>query len=203
MSDDKQNVESLLKSMREKAEAERKDIRSEAEEKRKEILDNADREAERLKVDAVKDVDREVNLAIAGKMGRARMEAQKKVVQTKDRSLQQVFEKAREKVDGISGDEYRKIISRLIRQAQTFIPGGGTITVRNDDVEVAKKAVADLDGDWKVEGADEDKGTVIITDQSGTRRVDNGFHTRLKRATTALRDEVARALFGSTSKSSA
>ena len=201
--DDQQNVESLLRSMREKAETEQEEIRRDAEQQRREILENADREAERLKADAVKGVEREVGLAVAGRMGRARMEAQAATATTKSTHMEQVFERARARVEKISGDEYREILTRLVREAAKFIPGGGIVQVRGDDAETAKRAVADLDGNWKVEGIEAGHGAVVVIESSGVRRVDNGFVTRLSRAALALRDDVARVLFGSDSKSSA
>lgn len=201
--EDERSVESLLQSMREKADAERDRIRRDAEDEKSKILDNADREIERLKAEAIQQVDREVDVAIAGKMGRTRMEAQAGRVKAKNSNLEAVFSHAREQLDSISGERYERVLKQLISEAQVFISEGGSIHVRKDDLDMAKKALADLGSEWKVQGIDGDRGTVIITNGTGTRRVDNSFIMRLKRAELALRDDVSRVLFGSESESSA
>ncbi|WP_455383374.1 V-type ATP synthase subunit E [Salinispira pacifica] len=198
-----QNVQSLLKSMRDNAESERQEIERGAEEEKRKILENAESEGERLKSEAIQQADREVDVAIAGKMGRARMEAQAERVRVKNSNLEQTFALARRRVLAIEGDRYSRILAMLIRQAHGFIPGNGVVHVRNEDVDGVKSVVSNLEGDWSVAGIDGERGTVILSDSEGRRRVDNSFLTRLSRAELALRDDVSRILFGTESESSA
>ncbi len=201
--DDSQNVDALLGSMREKAESEREQILRDAAARKQSILESADRDAERIKAEAVRAVDREVEVTIAGKTGTVRMETRARRVNATHESVEAVFTRARELVEGLSDAEYQKVLSGLIREAVSFIPDGGTLRVRKEDLEVAKRTAAEVSGEWEVEVVDAPRGTVVATDQANTRRADNSFHTRLSRAESALRDEVSRELLGLEAKSTA
>jgi vacuolar-type H+-ATPase subunit E/Vma4 len=193
VSDDKRHVDALLQSMREKAESERAELNRDADARIKEVLERSDREALRLKEDAMRDLDREVAVAIAGKLGLARMEARARMVRMKKSVMEGVFERAEQMVMATDGDRYAEVVGSLIREAVAASPEGGVLTVRNADVSVARKAVGDHP--VTVKGVEADKGTVLLTGSSGSRRVDNGFRIRLSRARVALADRIGRALF--------
>ncbi|HUX12274.1 MAG TPA: V-type ATP synthase subunit E, partial [Spirochaetia bacterium] len=176
---------------------------SDAQMRKQGILESADRESERIKTDAVRAVDREVEVTIAGKTGTVRMETRAHRVIAAHDVVEAVFVRVRELVDALSGVEYQKVLSGLIREAVAFIPGGGTLRVRTQDLEVGKRIVVELPGEWEVQGVEAPQGTVIATDRANSRRADNSFQTRLLRAERALRDEVSRDLLGLETESSA
>ena len=182
------DAQQILADAEEKAEAIRGKARQQAESQRTQIIENAKREATRIHSETV---------------STAQMKARRIELEQREKLLDEVFERAREKLTAIQqSTDYDKIARLLLREALANL-GVEQALVRADKATLkimTKEVLESVSKELGVEtelGPQLEEGTgVIVGTPDGHRQYDNTLETRLARSKDALRLPVYHLLMG-------
>src|SRR3989337_4559954 len=140
--------------------------------------------------------------------GTADLAAQALLLEEKDRTITEVFRRAKEALDQVLHDRarYAPVLGRLIEEGLQGVNGPVIIEAHPDDVALVKenmegsgirRTLAQQDATWQPEGrsAADVRGGVRLASPDGRYVVLNTLASRLERARPTLASEAARTLW--------
>ncbi len=191
-----EKLNSIISKIKSEAEEEANKIIREAEEEAKKIIDNAKREAELLRE---RILARGRDSAKAEKqriLASAKLSAKRKIEETKEGIIKEVFDKALEKIKNVEADNYKNTLKRLIKSSVEVLGSKDVrIKVRKEDRGLVEDIIKELD--IKAEISEElDSMGVVVESPDESLIIDNRFERILERKMDELRIKVAKELFG-------
>jgi len=177
-------------SYRARSEKEVKQILSEAEKQAKSILNAAkkDAEAEAKEVlDRGKKQSENLNKILVSK---ANQDIKRDIMNAREEVIDECFSKARHKLSNLKGEDYEKLVRKLIADGQKKLGENCSVMVTRD----ADKKLAEELG-IKIDGRIESSGGIILRSADRKVRLDYTVDGILKRDKNKIRIKVGRLLF--------
>ncbi len=180
--DYEKEIENIIKSAKEEAKNIEENAKRKAEEIRKRILDEAKREAEK---------EREKILSLS------KLEARKLISSVKEEMINRVIKRATEELKRIDIDKYKQFLRKRIEEAIRLLNSDNLeIIVRESDMEYIREIVRNLNRNVKISKINtEISGGVIIRDLKTNIELNYTFEKILERKIDKIRTEVAKILF--------
>ena len=126
------SIESIIKRIEDEAKAYAAERTAEAESQMKEILADAQTKADKIKADAKERADKESKLLVERRESVAGLESRKMALQAKQEVIAESFEKALDKLVGLSEDDYIKFLEN---QLKAFENEGGEVLLNAADMK--------------------------------------------------------------------
>lgn len=177
-------LEDLEEKIREDGEKQIKEINEEAEEEIQKIKKKINKEAEKEAQKVLDEGKREGELTYRRKIADAVIESKDQIEAEKNKQIEDVFKKAREKILNMDDSEKKEILQGLIQADED--------KVRNPEILVDEKYAHLIDG---AKAADLEDFGVIIQSEDGQMKIDNTLSSRIERLKTTLKPEIASILF--------
>ena len=165
------------------------------------ILEEAERQASIIIKDAKKEAECEYEKMIAdGKrhgenlkkilVSKASQDAKREAMKAREKIIEECFTKAYKKLSELNGEEYKKIVTYLIKEGLKKLNGGCLVIVsRNEDKEIAKNLGLEVTDNVEASGG------IILKSGDGQITLDNTFDGILKRKKDRIRIKVGKLLF--------
>ena len=189
-------LEDIVKKIKEKVFQEVEKTKQEADREREEIIKKAKQEADRVKDELIKKATQEGEGERQRKLMRTRSGERKKILAFKRELMDKVFRQARERLDNLSEEEYRKWLERLLlsnidtREAEIL----GSPLDKDLMERILVKEMDEKEARFLPELQEKERGFVIR--KEGVR-IDYTFASLFSSLEDELEIEVARMLFGS------
>jgi V/A-type H+-transporting ATPase subunit E len=188
LSDAQRDTEQVLDEAKKKADGIRQRAQEQADAERKKILDQASKEAERIRSQVI---------------ATSQMKARTMQLEQREKLLENVFEKAQEKLSAMQrSSDYEQIAQRLLREALVQL-GASMAQVRADETTqklFTSSELEEISKELNIKirlGEPLKRGIgVIVETEDGHRQFDNTFETRLRRMKETLRSPVYHILMG-------
>jgi len=198
----------LLALLEKEAAAERDRVLAEARAQAEEIRAAAEGQARQVVESQRQQQEAALRTSRARAQGTAHLAAQALLLEEKDRSITEVFRRAKEALDQVLHDRarYAPVLGRLIEEGLQGFNGPIIIEAHPDDVALVKeqlegsgirRKLAQQDANWQpeVRSAADVRGGVRLASPDGRYVVLNTLASRLERARPTLASEVARTLW--------
>ena len=184
------SAEKIIEQIKKDSEKEVKQILSEAEKQAKSILNAAkkDAEAEAKEVlDRGKKQSENLNKILVSK---ANQDIKRDIMNAREEVIDECFSKARHKLSNLKGEDYEKLVRKLIADGQKKLGENCSVMVTRD----ADKKLAEELG-IKIDGRIESSGGIILRSADRKVRLDYTVDGILKRDKNKIRIKVGRLLF--------
>ncbi len=190
-------LEDILRAMDIEGAEERKAIIKNATQKADEIVASAQEEAEKIRQSKMEKMLLSLNGEKARILNEARLYQKKCIIEEKERIINEVFDIVEEKLKKIRESEnYKLVIEHLLKEVIKDFEEKYEIHVCGKDIEVVESIIGN-----------EKKNCVIVPDETGIGGfkvylcggkiiIDNLFETRLRKARSILKTQIASMLFG-------
>ncbi|WP_455448935.1 V-type ATP synthase subunit E [Natrinema thermotolerans] len=175
------SLDTVVKDIREEANARAEDIRSEGETRAEEIESAAEADAEEIRADAEAEVDREIDQLREQRLSSAKLEAKQKRLEARRDVLGEVREAVEDELATLEGDVREDLTRDLLEAASEEFDEGNDVNVygRSDDAELLESIVADYDG-YEYAGEVDCLGGVVVESDQSRVRVNNTFDSVLE-----------------------
>lgn len=188
----------LIDLLEREAEAERQRLLAEARERAEQLIQQAQAEAQALLDSQRRRVEAEVEAARVRARGVAQLRATSRVLEAKDRQLEEVFRRAAAELERIPRDpeRYGRILRGLLREAAQGFNGPVVVECPERDTAAAEAAARELGLHVVQVRADPSlRDGVRVRSEDGRFVVENTLSSRLQRAHQLLLAEVAHVLW--------
>jgi vacuolar-type H+-ATPase subunit E/Vma4 len=183
-------AEKIIEQIKKDSENEIKQIIKEAEEQAKIIISNAKKEAELESEKMILDGKQRSENIKKILISKANQDTKREIMNAREVIINQCFTKAHHELSIMKGNNYEKIVKKLIEDGRKKIGGKCTLLVSRDaDKKIAEDLGIHIDG--KVETA----GGIIIKSADGKVTLDHTFDGILKREKAKIRRKVGKILF--------
>ncbi|AGB30308.1 V-type ATP synthase subunit E [Natrinema pellirubrum DSM 15624] len=175
------SLDTVVKDIREEANARAEDIRSEGETRAEEIESAAEADAEEIRADAEAEVDREIDQLREQRLSSAKLEAKQKRLEARRDVLGEVREAVEDELATLEGDTREDLTRDLLEAASEEFDEGNDVNVygRSDDAELLESIVTDYDG-YEYAGEVDCLGGVVVESDQSRVRVNNTFDSVLE-----------------------
>jgi len=165
------------------------------------ILNDAEKQATKIFNDAISKAKKESREILAkGKkqsesikkilVSKANQNSKRKIIKAKETIIEECFEKAQHKLIELKDEEYKKLITKLIKNGSKKIGGKCIVKPSKDiDIKIARKL------GFKVTDKIEATGGIILKSINGKITLDNTFEGILNREKERIRIKVGKLLF--------
>ena len=184
------SAEKIINQIKKDSEIEVKKILGEAEKQAQSILQSAKKEAEK---EAEKILDNGINQSENLKkilISKANQEVKRDIMNAREDVIDECFTKAYHKLSILKGDNYEKLVRKLIKDGYSKLGENYTVLVSRD---IDKKIAQDLQ--INVTGSIESSGGVVLKSSDGKVTLDHTFDGILKREKNKIRIIVGKLLF--------
>ncbi len=189
-------LEDIIKGIKEKVFQEAEEIRQDADREREEIIKKARQEAGRVKDELIKRATEEGEAERQRRLMRTRSEERKKILALKRELINEAFRQAKERLDNLGEEEYRKWLERLL--LSNLDSGKEEVLVSPLDKDLMEKIVVKgmdrVETRFLPELNQKEKGFIIRKEGF---QIDYTFASLFSSLEDELEIEVARMLFGS------
>ncbi len=180
-----------------------KKIESETKTKINEILNDAQSKAREYKSGANKRLsdrldqireqgEKKITIMRNIHLSEARRAARKNILGAKEELIEECFRQARDKLQTITGEEYRKVMLGLIKESLALVGGSGVATLTRSEDKAILTSFPDITVKPDLASG---LGGLILRSADGKIVVDNTFDAILERKKEDIRTEVANILF--------
>lgn len=184
------SVETILVKIKEDTDKEVKDILHAAKKQSQQMITQALDEAHKQAESIVQMGTIEKDNIKKSKVSLAQQEAKRQMMQTKEHLIELCFQKAVEQLHKLDDTSYSKMITKLIKNGTSHIPGSASIcTSKPLDISIAKKLHIPTKGTLDTYGG------IMLYSEDGRIIVDNTFEGILKRKKDIIRIKVGKLLF--------
>ncbi len=196
-------LEDILRKIEEDARREADKILSEARARAEEILQGAEREAEQTRQNLLEEARREAQTHKSRLISMAQLDMRKEILQEKQSLIDQVFQRALERLVGMEDEEYRELIREMLKQ---LVEHGDEeiILCERDKSRISQGFMQALNKELESEGK---LGKLTIAEETGDfsggfilRRgkieLNNSFDALLQAAKGEMKTELSQILFG-------
>ena len=200
-------LEKIVQSIEEKAESEAEEILKEAKEKAEEKKSQGEEKAERKKARIIEKGKSRADTIEKRIIANARREARQDKLEAREEIIENVFEKAKDRLSKLREEEvYEETLRSLIINAGKTV-GGGELEVSvlegdkkriTDKENISKKIEKETDKKTSIEikeGLKNGMGGALVSRKDGRVACDNTLKTRLERKKDELRTQIAEKLF--------
>jgi V/A-type H+-transporting ATPase subunit E len=182
--------EKIIEQIKKDSETEVKQIQREAENQVKSILETAKREtkieAEKILNNGMKKSENLKKILVS----KANQDVKRDIMNARETIIEKCFTKAHHELSILKGENYEKLVRKLIKDGQEKLGGGYTVLVTR---AVDKKIAKDLG--INITGTVESSGGVVLKSADGKVTLDHTFDGILKRERNKIRIKVGKLLF--------
>jgi len=191
------DVEQLLASIKDMADAEKAKIRAQAEQEIAKITESTEAQARQFRDEAFARLEGQLRMESECIVGRAELEMRDRLIHEKNEALREVFELASGQIAALDDAEtYKEIFKRLVQEAIGRINCEDMrLRISKTDMSLWKSLKGEFPESIPVVLCDGPKGTVIVETNDGSRSIDNSIDTRLEMAAEVMRRELVELLF--------
>jgi V/A-type H+-transporting ATPase subunit E len=168
-----------------------------------EIMNQANKEVNALKFEAKKKLSEEMKstrkegekrIAIMRNidLSEARRAATKSILSAKEGLIKTCFDQAKERLGKLTGEEYRKVMDRLLKESLVLVGNKGVASLTREEDKAFFRAVPNME---VRSGLVPGLGGFIMESTDGKIVVDNTFNAILERNKEDIRTEVANILY--------
>ncbi|WP_226039532.1 V-type ATP synthase subunit E [Natrinema sp. DC36] len=175
------SLDTVVKDIREEANARAEDIRAEGETRAEEIESAAESDAEEILADAEQEVEREIDQLREQRLSSAKLEAKQKRLEARRDVLGEVREAVEDELASLEGDTREELTRDLLEAASVEFDEGDDVNVsgRSDDQELLESILTDYDG-YEYAGEVDCLGGVVVESDQSRVRVNNTFDSVLE-----------------------
>ncbi|MDA3935803.1 MAG: V-type ATP synthase subunit E [Actinomycetota bacterium] len=189
-------LEDIFKALEEQADKECVNIVTDARDQAESILAQARDEAEDIKSTRLGSTERTVRAKSTQRINSVRLESKKRVAAVKEQSVGKVFDEAMKSLEALRHtDTYPALMKDLLQEAVAGVDGEYKILVDQADVDVAKKAAADLGIVAPLEAGVSTIGGVVVSYAGGRIARRNTLEDRLDKVRGFIQADVAELMF--------
>ena len=186
-------VEEIVEQISSDANQKSEKILSEAETKRAEVLKEAQVRAQERHDKVLARGSEEAKVALQRIVGSAKMSLKKEELKVKEAILDEVFDKAGDKLEGLKGAKYEKALTKLIKESASEMKDF-KVVVDKSGKSSASKAAKKAKVRCSVVTEAMSSG-IKLRSKDGKVEIDQTFEARLERKRDQLRIEAAKVLF--------
>lgn len=169
----------------------------------KEILTNAQKTANEIKKGASKELAVKLkNIKVQGEkrvtimrnihLSEARRMTRRSILGAKEELIQKSFDEAKNKLRSLTGEQYRQVLLRLVKESLPLVGTKAVATVTREEDKAVVSSVPNITVKPKLA---QGLGGLIIESADGKIVVDNTFDAILERQIEEIRTEVANLLY--------
>jgi V/A-type H+-transporting ATPase subunit E len=167
------------------------------------ILNDTQKEAKAIKLEAKTQIQEKLNASKKEGQKRitiirnihlseARRNARRITLSAKEELINECFRQAKERLRNLKGDEYRRVLQKLINEALPHIGNKGTATLTREEDKSIIGSIPNISVKPKIIPG---FGGLILESEDGKVVVDNTFKAILERKKDDIRTEVAKILY--------
>ncbi|QLK27690.1 V-type ATP synthase subunit E [Natrinema zhouii] len=189
------SLDTVVKDIREEANARAEDIRAEGETRAEEIESAAEADAEEIVTDAEREVEREIDQLREQRLSSAKLEAKQKRLEARRDVLGEVREAVEDELASLEGDTREELTRDLLEAASVEFDEGDDVNVygRSGDRELLESILTD--DDYEYAGEVDCLGGVIVESDQSRVRVNNTFDSVLEDVWEDNLQEISNRLF--------
>jgi len=190
------SLDTVVKDIREEANARAEDIRAEGETRAEEIESAAESDAEEILADAEAAVEREIDQLREQRLSSAKLEAKQKRLEARRDVLGEVREAVEDELVALEGDTREELTRELLEAASDEFDEGDDVSVygRSGDQELLESIVDEYDG-YEYAGDIDCLGGVVVESEQSRVRVNNTFDSVLEDVWEDNLQEISNRLF--------
>ena len=183
-------VEKIIERIKKDSDKEIKQILKEAETQASSIVTEAKKEAKSESDKMLHDGKQQAENIKKIIDSKASQDSKREIMNARERIIEECFTKAHHELSILKGEEYKKIVTKLIEDGRNKLEGQCNILISRDiDRDIAE------DMGIKVIGRVETAGGVVIKSIDGRITLDHTFDGILKRKKDEIRRKVGKLLF--------
>lgn len=167
------------------------------------ILKEIQNETNIIKTEAKKELDAKLNqVKEQGKkrieimrnihLSEARRAARRITLSAKEELIEECFTQAKERLKGLTGEEYRNVMAGLVKESLTLVGDRGVATLTRENDKAILSSFSNITLKSKLA---QGLGGLIMESTDGKIVVDNTFDAILERQKDDIRTEVAKILY--------
>jgi len=190
------SLDTVVKDIRDEANARAEDIRAEGETRAEEIESAAESDAEEILADAEAEVEREIDQLREQRLSSAKLEAKQKRLEARRDVLGEVREAVEDELAALEGDTREELTRDLLEAARDEFDAGDDVSVygRSDDQALLESIVDEYDG-YEYAGSVDCLGGVVVESEQSRVRVNNTFDSVLEDVWEDNLQEISNRLF--------
>jgi len=190
------SLDTVVKDIRDEANARAEDIRAEGETRAEEIESAAESDAEEILADAEAEVEREIDQLRDQRLSSAKLEAKQKRLEARRDVLGEVREAVEDELAALEGDTREELTRDLLEAARDEFDAGDDVSVygRSDDQALLESIVDEYDG-YEYAGSVDCLGGVVVESEQSRVRVNNTFDSVLEDVWEDNLQEISNRLF--------
>ncbi|RZV11677.1 V/A-type H+-transporting ATPase subunit E [Natrinema hispanicum] len=190
------SLDTVVKDIREEANARAEDIRAEGETRAEEIESAAETDAEEILADAEAEVEREIDQLREQRLSSAKLEAKQKRLEARRDVLGEVNEAVEDELAALEGDTREELTRELLEAASDEFDADDDVSVygRSDDQALLESIVDEYDG-YEYAGDVDCLGGVVVESEQSRVRVNNTFDSVLEDVWEDNLQEISNRLF--------
>jgi vacuolar-type H+-ATPase subunit E/Vma4 len=190
-------LDDMLKALEEDGKQQQSDIMETARVQARDIIKSAESQAGDIKTAHVEKMNKVIGEETTKLLSEAKTSVDREVNRTKDDVIEDLFDKAHERLRAVrSSKVYPEIFRRLVEEALVQADGALVIHVDPRDKKLAEDILADSKADYKLETDLTSQGGLEITAENDRITISNTLESRADRARRFLKSEVAASVFG-------
>ncbi|MBI1882942.1 MAG: hypothetical protein HYS08_01885 [Chlamydiae bacterium] len=190
------SMESMLSNLEQEAELEKKKLHEEAESEAKQILKKAEEEASKIRAEILSKSKRIMDLEEAKAIGNARTQANRLLLEARQKEIEKIFQTSREKILQLSQEvDYSELLLNLIQESLIGVSGKIVAEVSPNDVKLAQDLFKRLKREAQIQANPKISKGVIISTEDHRLRIENTLEARFEKALNALKAEVSEKLW--------
>ncbi len=187
----------MLKALEDDGKQQQSDIMETARIQARDIIKAAESQAGDIKSAHVDKMNKVIKEETTKLLAEAKTSVDREVNRTKDDVIEDLFDKAHERLRAVrSSKDYPGIFRELADEALSQADGALIIHVDPRDQKIAEDVLSKSKADYKLETDLTSQGGVEITAEKGRITISNTLESRADRARRFLKSEVAASVFG-------
>lgn len=183
-------AEKIIEQIKKDSQKEIKQILNDAEEQASSILKDAKKEAEQESDKILSDGTQQSENIKKILISKANQDTKREIMKAREEIIEECFTKAHHELSILRGNEYEKIVKKLIQNGRRKLGGKCSLLVSRG----ANKTIAE-DLGISIDGKVETSGGVILKSADGRVTLDHTFDGILKREKDKIRRKVGKLLF--------
>ncbi|MGM0387243.1 MAG: V-type ATP synthase subunit E [Natrinema limicola] len=190
------SLDTVVKDIREEANARAENIRAEGETRAEEIESAAEADAEEILADAEAEVEREIDQLREQRLSSAKLEAKQKRLEARRDVLGEVNDAVEDELAALEGDTREELTRELLEAASDEFDEDDDVSVygRSDDQALLESIVDEYDG-YEYAGDVDCLGGVVVESEQSRVRVNNTFDSVLEDVWEDNLQEISNRLF--------
>jgi len=190
-------LDDMLKALEEDGKQQQSDIMETARIQARDIIKAAESQAGDIKSAHVDKMNKVIREETTKLLAEAKTSVDREVNRTKDDVIEDLFDKAHERLRAVrASKDYPEIFRELAEEALSQADGTLVIHVDPRDKKLAEEVLAKSKADYTLETDLTSQGGVEITAEHGRITISNTLESRADRARRFLKSEVAASVFG-------